>query len=172
VKKAVERSGKTAAYSGDIGCYTLGNAMGLTDTCLCMGAGLTQAAGIHRAEPDLLNIAFIGDSTFFAAGVTGLVNAVYNGADELVCILDNSTTAMTGGQQHPGMGATILGKPAPKVDIYALVKAAGVTEAYKVNAYDSASAAEALDKCVAASGVRVIIFEGPCVQIKKEAKHA
>lgn len=72
VKKAAE--GKKAVFSGDIGCYTLGNAkpLDMTDTCLCMGAGITVAQGLHRIEDDALNFSFVGDSTFFASGITGV----------------------------------------------------------------------------------------------------
>jgi indolepyruvate ferredoxin oxidoreductase alpha subunit len=161
VKEAVGE--RQAVYSGDIGCYTLGNMLGATDTCLCMGAGITQAAGMHRVQPDLLNIAFIGDSTFFASGITGLVNAVYNGADEIVCVLDNSTTAMTGGQPHPGMGRTLMGDAAPKISIYDVVKALGVSNVERVNCRDKAASVEAVKKMIAQNGVRVIIFEGKCV---------
>lgn len=101
VKKAMK--GKKAVFSGDIGCYTLGNAapLDMVDTCLCMGADVTIAQGLHRVEPDTVNFSFIGDSTFFASGMTGVVNAVYNETDIVLIVLDNSTTAMTGHQPHP-----------------------------------------------------------------------
>ena len=110
---AVKRAlGKTpAVLCGDIGCYTLGNAKPLdaVDTCLCMGAGITMAQGFAVAEPQKKHVAFVGDSTFFASGLTGIVNAVYNGHDITVCVLDNATTAMTGSQPHPGTGVTLMG---------------------------------------------------------------
>ncbi|MBQ2277233.1 MAG: indolepyruvate ferredoxin oxidoreductase subunit alpha, partial [Clostridia bacterium] len=81
VKHAMK--GRKAVFSGDIGCYTLGNAkpLDMVDTCLCMGADVTIAQGIHRIEPDTVNFSFIGDSTFFASGMTGVANAVYNDCD-------------------------------------------------------------------------------------------
>ena len=108
VKEATK--GLNAVYSGDIGCYTLGNAMPLNmvDTCLCMGAGITVAQGLHRVESDRINFAFIGDSTFFHTGIPGIINAVYNLTDIIVVILDNSTTAMTGQQPHPGTGKNMM----------------------------------------------------------------
>ena len=77
-------------FSGDIGCYTLGNAAPLdaVDTCLCMGAGITMAQGLGIVEPDVRQIAFVGDSTFFASGLTGIANAVYNQHDITVCVLE------------------------------------------------------------------------------------
>ena len=68
------------------------------DTCLCMGAGITVGQGVHRGEPDRHAFSFIGDSTFFHTGIPGVINAVYNGTDLTVVVLDNSTTAMTGHQ--------------------------------------------------------------------------
>ena len=106
-------------FTGDIGCYTLGAIppINAVDTCLCMGASVTMAAGLHRAEPGRRQVAFLGDSTFFHSGVTGLINAVYNRADITVVILDNRTTAMTGHQPHPGMGATAMAGDGTSVDI-------------------------------------------------------
>ena len=100
--------GLDAVFSGDIGCYTLGNAppLSMLDTCLCMGAGITVASGLQLAEPGRTHLAFIGDSTFFHTGVPGLLNAVYNRIPMKLIILDNSTTAMTGHQPHPGIGKT------------------------------------------------------------------
>ncbi|MBR5088013.1 MAG: indolepyruvate ferredoxin oxidoreductase subunit alpha, partial [Ruminiclostridium sp.] len=101
VKQAMK--GKKAVFCGDIGCYTLGNAMPLdmVDTCLCMGAGVNITQGIGHIEPDTTCFAFVGDSTFFASAITGAVNAVYNQANMTLVILDNSTTAMTGHQPGP-----------------------------------------------------------------------
>ena len=95
--------GQKSVFCGDIGCYTLGNAMPLdmVDTCLCMGAGIDIAQGIGAVTPGMKCFAFVGDSTFFASSITGIINGVYNQADLTVCILDNSTTAMTGHQPHP-----------------------------------------------------------------------
>ena len=125
----VAMKGRKAVFSGDIGCYTLGNAMPLdmVDTCLCMGAGVTIAQGLHRVEPDAVNFAFIGDSTFFHTGIPGVVNAVYNEHDIVLIILDNSTTAMTGHQPHPGTGKTMMGDVSQKVSIEKILRAVGVT---------------------------------------------
>ncbi|MDR0671958.1 MAG: indolepyruvate ferredoxin oxidoreductase subunit alpha [Oscillospiraceae bacterium] len=167
VKEAVGR--RRAVYSGDIGCYTLGNAppLDMVDTCLCMGAGLTMAQGLGRVEPDTLHFAFIGDSTFFHTGLPGLVNAVYNGADVILCILDNGTTAMTGHQPHPGIGRTASGAAAPRVDIHALVSSLGVTALARVDAFDLPAAKRAVAAALGTRGVRVILFEGPCIAVDR-----
>ena len=111
--------GKKTVFCGDIGCYTLGNALPLdmVDTCLCMGAGLNIAQGIEKVEPDTTCFAFVGDSTFFASAITGVVNAVYNQANMILIVLDNSTTAMTGHQPHPGTGRTVMGEIVQKINI-------------------------------------------------------
>ncbi len=166
VKVAME--GKKAVFSGDIGCYTLGNAMPLNmvDTCLCMGAGITIAQGLHRTEPDTINFAFIGDSTFFHSGISGVINAVYNQTDIIVVILDNSTTAMTGGQPHPGTGQTMMGDVSQKISIYNILKAVGVEHVEKLNPYDQEKAQSTVTEMAKLSGVRAIIFEAPCIAVK------
>lgn len=167
VKEAAK--GRKAVFSGDIGCYTLGNAqpLDMVDTCLCMGAGITMAQGLNRIEPDTVNFAFIGDSTFFHTGIAGIVNAVYNGSNIIVAILDNSTTAMTGNQPHPGMGINAMREIAPKISIYDIVKAIGVNDIQRVNAFDFVSAKAAVSTAMDKKGVRVILFEGPCIAVNK-----
>ena len=104
--KVATKDCKKAIYCGDIGCYTLGNAapLNMVDTCLCMGAGITLAQGLALTEPGAKCLAFIGDSTFFHTGIPGVINAVYQGTDITIIVLDNRTTAMTGHQPHPGHG--------------------------------------------------------------------
>ena len=162
-------AGRKAVFSGDIGCYTLGNAqpLDMVDTCLCMGAGISVAQGLHRVEPDAANFAFIGDSTFFHSGIAGIVNAVYNETDIIVVILDNSTTAMTGGQPHPGTGKTMMGNISDKISIYNVVSALGVNQIQRVNPFDQTAAKAALKIALEASGVRVILFEAPCIAVAK-----
>ena len=167
VKEATK--GKTAVYTGDIGCYTLGNAapLNMVDTCLCMGASITVAQGLARIEPDTIHFAFIGDSTFFHTGIPGVINAVYNQTDIIVVILDNSTTAMTGNQPHPGMGVTMMGGSPEKISIEKIIKAIGVSSLVKVNPFDQKAAKAAVHKLMNQKGVRVLLFEAPCINIKK-----
>jgi indolepyruvate ferredoxin oxidoreductase alpha subunit len=135
----------------------------MVDACLCMGAGITMAQGFHRVEPDAAHFAFIGDSTFFHAGMPGVLNAVYNRADIIIAVLDNSTTAMTGGQPHPGTGETLTGGGARKAVIYDVLKALGVDSVERVDAFDLSASEAAAARAMAARGVRAIIFEGACV---------
>jgi indolepyruvate ferredoxin oxidoreductase alpha subunit len=161
--------GKKAVFTGDIGCYTLGNAMPLdmVDTCLCMGAGITIAQGLKRVEPDAVHFAFIGDSTFFHAGITGVINAVYNQTDIIVVVLDNSTTAMTGNQPHPGTGVTMMKTQTEKMDIEKIVKALNVSNVVKVNPFDQKAAKDTVRTLIEQKGVRVLLFEAPCVVVSK-----
>lgn len=169
VKQAVK--GKKAVFSGDIGCYTLGNAkpLDMVDTCLCMGADVTIAQGIHCIEPDTINFSFIGDSTFFASGITGVINAVYNQTDITLIVLDNSTTAMTGHQPHPGTGITMMGEVANKVSIEAILKAVGLTSVETVNALDLSAGIAAVKSAAEKPGVKAVIFKSPCIAVSKPA---
>lgn len=167
VKMAMK--GQKAVYTGDIGCYTLGNAkpLEMVDTCLCMGAGITVAQGIKRTEPDTKAIAFIGDSTFFHTGIPGIINAVYNNTDITIVILDNSTTAMTGHQPHPGIGKTMMNSISSKVDIYSVVKACGVGHIAKGDPLDFKNSVEIIKQAVEYNGPSVVIFESPCIALFK-----
>ena len=171
VKKAMK--GRKANFSGDIGCYTLGNAMPLdmVDTCLCMGAGITMAQGLHWTDEDCVNFAFVGDSTFFASGMTGVANAIYNNADLILCVLDNSTTAMTGHQPHPGTGINMMGDVVNKIPIEGVLRGMGIEKVLTVNPLDLEAAKKAVSECAECKGVKAIIFKSPCVAIvKKEAQ--
>jgi indolepyruvate ferredoxin oxidoreductase, alpha subunit len=172
VKEAAKS--KKCVFSGDIGCYTLGNAqpLDMVDTCLCMGAGITVAQGLHRISPDTENFAFIGDSTFFHSGIAGIINAVYNQTDMIVVILDNSTTAMTGGQPHPGTAKTMMGNISEKVDIYSLVSALGVSKIIRANPFDLAAAKAAVNEVMGEKGVRVLLFQAPCIAVAQKGQSA
>lgn len=165
VKQAMK--GKKTAYCGDIGCYTLGNAqpLDMTDTCLCMGADITMAQGFYHNEEDRHCFSFIGDSTFFASGITGVVNAVYNQSHQTICILDNSTTAMTGHQPHPGTGVTMMGQFVDKISIPKILEAIGVKPIIEVDPFDQKSAIQAVQTASQAPGVSAIIFKSPCISI-------
>jgi len=170
VKQAMK--GKKTIFCGDIGCYTLGNAMPLdmVDTCLCMGAGLGIAQGVGRIDPETSCFAFVGDSTFFASAITGVVNAVYNQANMTVVILDNSTTAMTGHQPHPGTGRTVMGEVVQKVSIEAVLRGIGLTVVETVDPLDLAAAVACVRRVSAEPGVKAIIFKSPCIAMVKPEK--
>ena len=169
VKEAMK--GKKSVFCGDIGCYTLGNAMPLdmVDTCLCMGAGVNMTQGIGKIEPDTTCFAFVGDSTFFASAITGMVNAVYNQANMTLVVLDNSTTAMTGHQPHPGTGKTMMGQVVDKVSIEDTLHGIGVKT---VNPLHLQEAIDCVKRVAVQDGVKAIIFKSPCAVLIKSGKPA
>ena len=165
VKKAMQ--GRKTIFCGDIGCYTLGNAMPLdmVDTCLCMGAGVNIAQGVGHIEPDTKCFAFVGDSTFFASAITGVVNAVYNQADMTLIVLDNSTTAMTGHQPHPGTGHTMMGEIVAKINIEQVLRGIGLTTVETIDPLDMNGSIELIKRVADEPGVKAVIFKSPCVAI-------
>ena len=162
--------GKDVILTGDIGCYTLGAMppLNAVDTCLCMGASITIATGLNRAEPGRRQVAFLGDSTFFHTGIPGLINAVHNQADITVVILDNSTTAMTGHQSHPGLSRTATGSTAKSVNIKGLVSACGVEFVREVDPNDLKAAMAAANEALNHPGLAVVIMKRECVALAKK----
>jgi indolepyruvate ferredoxin oxidoreductase alpha subunit len=161
-----------AIYTGDIGCYTLGINMGAVDTCLCMGASIGMAGGFTRAplpRDETKVVATIGDSTFFHAGVPALINAVHTRSPFVLVIMDNNTTAMTGGQPTPAHGFLADGAPGVPVDMERLVRGCGVDFLEVADPYDFDAFRESLVRAKNytfdnGSGVSVVIARRPCVQ--------
>ncbi|MBQ2701763.1 MAG: indolepyruvate ferredoxin oxidoreductase subunit alpha [Clostridia bacterium] len=159
--------------NGDIGCYTLGAQppLAAVDTCICMGASVGMAHGFKKAtRGESNNVAVIGDSTFLHSGVTGLINAVYNQSGITLLILDNSTTGMTGHQQHPATGKSLQGDPAPVVLLDELCRACGVKDLKIVDAYDVNGVEKAVKDSIASKEVSVIIAQRPCALLDKTKK--
>jgi indolepyruvate ferredoxin oxidoreductase alpha subunit len=152
--------------AGDIGCYTMGALppYEAEHTTFCMGASIGTAFGLERAGRER-TVAIIGDSTFVHAGIPSLIDAVYNGSSINLIILDNSTTGMTGQQPHPSAGKTLRGKPAPKVDIEALVRAAGVQQVQVVDTWQRKEVARVIRSALAHAGPSVVIAQGPCQRL-------
>ena len=167
VKQAMK--GQKTIFCGDIGCYTLGNAqpLDMVDTCLCMGAGLGIAQAVNHLEKDTRCFAFVGDSTFFASAIPGVVNAVYNQACFTLIVLDNSTTAMTGHQPHPGTGKTMMGQVVDKVSIEKVLRGIGVETVETVDPLNHALSVETVKRVAALPGVKAVIFKSPCVVLAK-----
>jgi len=152
--------------TGDIGCYTLGALPPLNalDSCVCMGASIGNAIGMERVQGSAKGtVAVIGDSTFFHSGITGILDAVYNKSNVTLVILDNRATAMTGGQEHPGTGRTLMGEEVNQVDIVKLVKALGVKNVREIDAYEYETAVTVIKEEMSNSGPSVIITSRPCV---------
>ncbi len=157
---------------GDIGCYTLSVLPPLNslDTCLCMGAGVGQTLGMEKANPNLRGklVSVIGDSTFFHSGITPLVDNVYNGGTNLMIILDNRITAMTGHQANPGMGLSLGGEKAPVIWPEKIAKSVGVKNVKVVDPYNIQEFEEAVKEELARQDFSVIVARRKCVLLEKE----
>ncbi len=155
---------------GDIGCYTLGALPPLSSlhSCVCMGAGIGMAHGATMAgAPSESTVAIIGDSTFMHSGITGVMDMVYNKGVATVIVLDNSTTAMTGKQDHPGTGVTLKGEKTKKVSIEAVCRAVGVDRVRYIDPYDLKETEVVIREELAAKEPSVIITTRPCTLISK-----
>jgi indolepyruvate ferredoxin oxidoreductase alpha subunit len=155
--------------SGDIGCYTLGALPPFSSmhTCICMGASISAAHGMARGLAlkgiQQKPVAVIGDSTFLHSGITGLIDMVYNGGDALVVIMNNDTTGMTGGQEHPGTGRRASGAEAPKLNIEKLCQVIGAKRVREIDAYNIKELEKIMKEELAAPGPSVLISNQPCV---------
>ncbi len=157
--------------AGDIGCYTLGAVapLNVVDTTICMGASISSLHGMEKAKGReyIKNwVAVIGDSTFLHTGVNSLMNMVYNKSAGTVMILDNSTTGMTGHQDHAATGKTLKGETTYAINLYHLCKAMGIEHVYEVNAFDTDALTELVKRETARDQVSVIITKSPCVLLK------
>ncbi|HBA88906.1 MAG TPA: indolepyruvate ferredoxin oxidoreductase subunit alpha [Geobacter sp.] len=162
-----------AYVSGDIGCYTLGFMPPLSamDTCICMGASIGMATGAVKVLPEEERkkvVAVIGDSTFLHTGINGLMDMVYNKGAATVIILDNRITAMTGRQENPGSGHTLMNDPANAVDFVMLCKAIGVKHVRTINPLDLKECKQVISEEMERPETSVIITDKPCVLIKRE----
>ncbi|HJC33207.1 indolepyruvate ferredoxin oxidoreductase subunit alpha [Mediterraneibacter glycyrrhizinilyticus] len=161
--------------AGDIGCYTLGAVAPLSviDTTMCMGSSISTLHGMEKAKgKDYIKnwVAVIGDSTFMHTGVNSLMNMVYNKATGTVIILDNSTTGMTGHQDHAATGKTLQGDPTYAISIPGICKAMGIKNVYEINAFDLPLLEKTIKEEVAKDEISVIITKTPCVLLDKRKK--
>ena len=157
-----------AVVAGDIGCYTLaaGEPLAAMDTCLAMGSSIGVAVGMAKAGLKSRPIvATIGDSTLLHGGIPALIDAAYNDSDITVVILDNGTTAMTGGQPNAACGTGIQGQPMGKVDILALCRSIGVKSVVAVDPWDLGGTHRALLGAVRKRGLSVVVTTRPCVEM-------
>jgi indolepyruvate ferredoxin oxidoreductase alpha subunit len=179
VYHTLARLRKKVLIAGDIGCYSLGagHPWGALDTCVSMGASMGVALGMDKArdagDRDKAVLAVIGDSTFLHMGMQGLLDITYTGGNVTVLLMDNSTTGMTGGQNHPANGRDLHGNPAPKVDLVRLVAALGVAEdrIHVVDPYQLPVLDRTLRQEIATPGPSMIITNRPCTLIDAFERH-
>ena len=156
---------------GDIGCYTLGAVapLGAMDTTICMGSSISTLHGMEKARgKEYIRdwVAVIGDSTFMHTGINSLMNMVYNQSCGTVVILDNSTTGMTGHQDHAATGKTLKGEVVPAIDILSLCRSLGIEHVYEISAFDLEGLEEAFRRETKRDAVSVIVTKAPCVLLK------
>ncbi|MEJ2280417.1 MAG: thiamine pyrophosphate-dependent enzyme [Candidatus Bathyarchaeota archaeon] len=165
-ESALSLKGKTTdkIVTGDIGCYTLGfmPPVNTVHTCLCMGGGISQAAGMIHSGVQEKTFAVIGDSTFFHGGMPGLLNIAYNKSNVCVIILDNSTVAMTGHQPTPGSGKNALGEQTKIIELADVARSLGIEKVEIVDPYNVEETRKALKGALDYHGPSVIISRRPC----------
>ncbi|WP_456431276.1 thiamine pyrophosphate-dependent enzyme [Thermosulfuriphilus sp.] len=164
IKEALKDLGEEAIYPTDIGCYTLGllPPIQMADYLICMGSSVGSACGFSAATQQRI-ISFIGDSTFFHAGIPPLVNAVYNQHRFTLVVLDNETTAMTGHQPTPSQDLMPPGYEHPKVSIEEVCRAIGVREVVTINPYRKEEALEAVKELLKKDELSVLVSRAPCI---------
>ncbi len=154
--------GEDHLHFNDIGCYSLGYGPPLdtSDALLCMGAGLSMAAGVSRVTGER-TVGYIGDSTFFHSGIPPLMNAIKERADMVAVVLDNQVTAMTGFQETPGVEDSTQG-PSRNVSIVGVVQALGAEHVERFDPMDLRASLQAFQRAKDAEGVSVLVAEHPC----------
>lgn len=168
--------GKQNAFvTGDIGCYTLSFMKPLQglDTCICMGASIGMAHGMSKALKEKGKgkvVGVIGDSTFVHSGITALLNVAYNKSDAVIIILDNRTTAMTGMQDHPGTGYTLMREKTKELDFESLGKVLGLDSVKVVDPFNIKNTRAVLKEELAKEGSSLIISRSPCVLLTRKKK--
>ena len=168
---------KNYVVTGDIGCYTLGSAAPLScmDACLCMGGGFTVGMGIAKSfqregVTDKVVFGVMGDSTFFHSGMTGAAEIIYNNGRMIPCVLDNRITGMTGHQDNPGTGFTLMGEPAPMIRVEGVLEAYGFAPVFTVDPQDLKAMKQTVDAAAAALNEGkhpAIVTRRPCLLIKR-----
>lgn len=150
--------------TGDIGCYSLGvfKPLERQDTILCMGAGISMAHGMIKAGEKRKVVGMVGDSTFYHSGITGLLDIAYNNSDATIIVVDNSTTAMTGHQEHPGTGTTLMGEATRQASIPAMGKACGMERVITINPYNQKETKQVLKEELESGKPSMIISKAPC----------
>ena len=154
--------GKDCVFGGDIGCYILGifEPIEMQDFIISMGAGAGVSHGISKVS-DQNVVTFMGDSTFFHAGIPAIINMVYNKSNITIVVLDNRITAMTGHQSHPGVGFTAMHEQSKEISIAEIAKACGA-QVVTVNPFNLKQITQTIKDTNSKKGVKVIISRQDC----------
>lgn len=163
---------KGTIFGGDIGCYMLLGMpeYGMQDYLFSMGASIGIGHGIEKATNQKV-IAFIGDGTFFHAGIPALINTVFNKSNPLIIVSDNRTTAMTGHQTNPGLGRTGMGEITPEIKIEDIARACGVKSLKVIDPINASELEAAIKDFLNKEEVSMIVVRRICIiAAKKNAK--
>jgi len=158
-------------YPTDIGCYTLGKEppLEMADLLLCMGSNAGTACGL-AVSTDQKVISFMGDSTFFHAGIPAVIDAAHHNHDVVITVLDNRTTAMTGHQPHPGTDFDGMGNPAKRILVEEVVKGCGIEHIEVVNPKNLKKTSEAFKRALEFKGPSVVVSKAPCILLENRMK--
>lgn len=150
--------------TGDIGCYSLGTFKPLNrmDIILCMGGGISMAQGLDKAGEKRKVVGMVGDSTFFHSGITGLLDIAYNKGTSTLIVVDNRTTAMTGHQENPGTGKTLMDEPTVEVSIEAVARACGIQRVFTILPYDTKATQEMISRELETAEPSLIVSRAAC----------
>jgi len=156
--------------AGDIGCYSLGALKPLDrmDIILCMGGGISLAHGFDKAGDPRKIVGVVGDSTFFHSGITGLLDITYNKGKSTIIVLDNRTTAMTGHQDHPGTGRTLMGEETVPISIQDVGKACGIKRVTTIDPYNLEDTLKVIEEETNAEEPSLIVSQAPCPLRKRQ----
>lgn len=157
--------------TGDIGCYSLGvfKPLDRMDVILCMGGGVSMAHGLDKAGEPRPVVGMVGDSTFFHSGITGLLDIAYNRGSATIIVVDNRTTAMTGHQDHPGTGRTLMGEKTREASIADFGRACGIERTVEVNPYDLERTLDVLAEEIDSDEPSLIVSKAPCPLALRQA---
>ncbi|HDJ28402.1 MAG TPA: indolepyruvate oxidoreductase [Proteobacteria bacterium] len=179
---ALKKTLVNGIYTGDIGCYTLGLNLKALDTCLCMGASITQASAMYQAFANRGTeippiAAVIGDSTFYHSGIPALINARLEDSRFVLLLLDNETTAMTGNQPTPASGLRVNGSQGPALPLEKIISGTGISHLCVVDAYEQEKLQDELAKAwrytqAENGGIAVVIARHPCMMDSTARKEA
>lgn len=161
IGKALRKSDITVA---DIGCHTLGflPPHEIGRLLMSMGASTGIAQGLSLSAPERRVVAFLGDSTFFHAGIPGVINAVFNNHTLTLIVMENGTTAMTGHQEHPGTGRN-FNDPTERIPIRRVLEGLGVKNIAEVDTYSQNALTAAVENALGSPGLSVVIAKHPCM---------
>lgn len=161
IKKALRDTDITVA---DIGCHTLGflPPYQMGELMMCMGASTAMGSGLSLFNDTRNVVVFLGDSTFFHAGLPGIINALFNNHNVTLILMENGTTAMTGHQDHAASGQN-FNEPTDKIPLRRVLEGLGVRHIYEIDTYQQAKLTEMVKDAINIKEFSAVIARHPCM---------